>query len=205
MPEVPDRCADCGRPLPVGWLRTRGCPWCNPEDPSLGADASHKLAEAGHPAIARVAEGDAMVLRVRLTTTFGRVWLALTVLIFGGLAVPVFSQPEPATLALFAVFGGFFLIFGLAYSASAYRIRVTPAAVTVRWSLLGPLGWTWTLPAGEAARFCLAYRGFNSNSRPPLAVVMISGNREIHFGSFLPDDVKAVLVATLRDYYSPVT
>lgn len=200
-----DRCLTCRRPFPVGWLKTRGCPWCNPPGPAASAISDRALASEGHPKVTQRAEGNDLVLATRLSTTFGRIWLALSLVIFGGIFISMLSKPDAASFAVLGVFGGFFVLFGLAFSVGTYRIRLQSERVTVRWRILGPLGWTWTLAAGELVDVYLAYRGSDSNNRPELAVVIISDNKEISFGSFLSDDVKAVVAAVIRNYYAPVT
>ena len=201
----PERCLNCRRPLPVDWLRTRGCPWCNPSGAATDAAADRALAGTGHPKVTQRIEGNDLVLGTRLSTTFGRVWLTLSLVIFGGIFISLLSKPDAASFAVVGVFGGFFVLFGLAFSVGTYRIRLQSERVTVRWRILGPLGWTWTLKAGELVDVFLAYRGADSNNRPELAVVIISDNKEISFGSFLSDDVKAVLAAMIRNYYAPLT
>lgn len=200
-----ERCLTCRRPLPVGWLRSRGCPWCNPSGPTATRDTDRALAAAGHPKVTQRIEGEDLVLGTRLSTTFGWVWLVLSLLIFGGIFLSIFPQRDLASFAIVGAFGSFFILFGLAFSVGTYRIQLQAERVIVRWRIIGPLGWTWVLPAGELVDVCLAYRGADSNNRPELAVVITSQEKEISFGSFLADDVKAVLAASIRDYYAPVT
>lgn len=200
-----DRCLSCRRPLPVGWLRAHGCPWCNPTGPDTTAAEDSALAAAGHPKVSQWSEGDDLVLGARLSTTFGWIWLVLSLLIFGGVFIAFLSEHDAGSLAVLGFFGGFCILFGLAFSIGTYRIRLQPNRVTVRWRVIGPLGWTWTLSAGDSVDVRLAYRGADSNNRPELAVVVMSEEKEISFGSFLPDDIKAVLAASIRAYYAPVT
>ncbi len=200
-----DRCTSCRRPLPVGWLRARGCPWCNPTSPGASAAEDATLAAIGHPKVSQRSEGDDLILGTRLSTTFGWVWLVLSLLIFGGVFIAFLSEHDVGSLAVIGFFGGFCILFGLAFSVGTYRIRLQSERVTVRWRIIGPLGWTWMLPAGESVDVHLAYRGAESNNRPELAVVVASEDKEISFGSFLPDDIKAVLAAAIRTYYAPVT
>ena len=201
----PERCPTCRRPLPADWLRSRACPWCNPDVPPADAATDRALAEAGHPGVRLCEEGDDLVLVTRLSTTFGRIWLALTVIIFG---VVLARDPLPLDLVTFVFIVPivtFCLFFGLLFSVGVYRVRLLPAGIEVRLRVLGFLGWTWRLDTREGVDVRLAYRGGDAESRPELAVVLTSGEREIHFGSFLAADVKAVLAATIRDHYATVT
>jgi hypothetical protein len=201
----PERCLTCRRPLPPGWLRSHACPWCNPSGPASDAKADRALAEAGHPKVSLSEEDDTVILGTRRSTTFGRVWLAFSLLVFGGIFISLLSKPDLTSFLIVGLFGGFFILFGLAFSGGTYRIQLQPECITVQWRIIGSLGWTWTLPAGAFVEVCLAYRGADSNNRPELAVVVTSQGKEISFGSFLADDVKEVLAATIRDYYAPVT
>jgi hypothetical protein len=47
----------------------------------------------------------------------------------------------------------------------------------------------------------LAFRGSKQNKQPMEAVVVASQGKEIHFGAFLPDDVKEHLAGLIRHYY----
>jgi hypothetical protein len=47
----------------------------------------------------------------------------------------------------------------------------------------------------------VAYRGSKQNKRPVDTVVVASQGKEIHFGAFLPEDVKEHLAGLIRHYY----
>ena len=55
--------------------------------------------------------------------------------------------------------------------------------------------------AGDAVKVTLAFRGSRENKKPVDAVVVASQGKEIHFGAFLPEDVKEHLAGLIRHYY----
>jgi hypothetical protein len=57
------------------------------------------------------------------------------------------------------------------------------------------------LPAGDAVKVTLAFRGSRENKKPVDAVVVASQGKEIHFGAFLPGDIKEHLAGLIRHYY----
>ena len=80
-------------------------------------------------------------------------------------------------------------------------MRLTPERLRVRWRFFPGLGWTWELATGADVVVRQAYRGAKENSRPVMAIVVSSQGETIDFGNFLAKDIKAFLVAAIRDYY----
>jgi len=101
-------------------------------------------------------------------------------------------------LALFYV--PFFLV-GFGLTIARYRLTLTDDLVAFRFRILPYVGWTSTLPAGEAVKVSLAYRGASRNKKPVDSVVVASQGKEIHFGAFLEPDVKEHLAGLIRHYY----
>lgn len=202
MSEARDRCADCDRPLPAGWLAFKPCPFCqggmDAADPS--ADAAHVA--KGHPGVRVTPEGFTVVYQTRLGTVFGWIWLSFTSILLGLILLGLARGPG-SRLELLGVlaFGLPFLLIGLAFTVATYRVRLAEDLVEVRWRIVGPIGWTWRLPAGEVVSVRMQARGAESNGRPELAVVVASQGKDIDFGAFLPMDRKAYLAAAIRNYY----
>ena len=211
-------CEACGRAIPAEIFVQGGegeifCPWCaTNQSPASAPSTTPTSVEAGHPKVRRVIEGDALSYETRMGSCFGWFWLAFTVVhcgfMFYGLSqgnVKVNGQlvahPQWWCFALLALFYVPFFIVGFAFTVSRYTVRLAPGQLRVRWRFLPGLGWTWELPTGAEVRVRQQFRGAEENNRPVAAIVASSQGREIGFGSFLAKDVKAFLVAAIRDYY----
>ncbi len=182
---------------------------------ALGRDAkvlSDEEVARGHPKVSVVSDFQGVTYGVRLGTWFGWFWLIFTcvhcVALFYGLSEGsvkmngrLVAQPEWWYFALLALFYVPFFLVGFAFTLARYRLTLTDALVTLRWRILPCLGWTWTLPAGDAVKVTLAFRGSRENKKPVDAVVVASQGKEIHFGAFLPEDVKEHLGGLIRHYY----
>jgi len=166
----------------------------------------------GHPRIAFVSDFQGVAYGVRLGTWFGWFWLVFTcvhgVALFYGLSHGsvkmsgrLVAHPAWWHFALLALFYVPFFLVGFAFTVARYQVILRDDLVTVRWRILPGLGWTWTLPAGDAVKVSLAYRGSQQNKRPVESVVVASQGKELHFGAFLPEDVKERLAALIRYYY----
>lgn len=202
MPEVRDRCPDCNRPLPAGWLATKPCPFCGEGTGAADPAADAALVAKGHSGVRVTSEGFAVVYQTRLGTVFGWIWLSFTSLLLGLALLGLARGPGPGLELLgILAFAVPFLLIGLAFAVATYRVRLAEDQVEVRWRIIGPIGWTWRLPAGERVDVRLLFRGAESNDRPELAVVVASQGKDIDFGAFLPMDRKAYLAAAIRDYY----
>ena len=149
---------------------------------------------------------------VRLGTWFGWFWLIFTcvhcVALFYGLSQGsvkmngrMVAQADWWHFALLALFYVPFFLVGFAFTIARYRLTLTDELVTLRWRILPFLGWTSTLSAGDAVKASLAFRGSRENKKPVDAVVVASQGKEIHFGAFLPEDVKEHLAGLIRHYY----
>ena len=202
MPEARDRCPDCDRPLPASWLASKPCPFCGEGTGAVDPAADAALVAKGHPGITVNSDGLAVVYQTRLGTVFGWIWLSFTGIVIG-LALFGLARGPGLGLALLGVlaFAIPFLLIGLAFTIATYRVRLADDLVEVRWRIVGPIGWTWCLPAGERVGVRLIFRGAESNGRPELAIVVVSQGKDIDFGAFLPMDRKAYLAAAIR-YYS---
>jgi hypothetical protein len=169
----------------------------------------------GHPKVSVVSDFQGVTYGVRLGTWFGWFWLIFTcvhcVALFYGLSQGsvkvngrMVTQPDWWHFALLALFYVPFFLIGFAFTIARYRLTLTDGHVSFRFRILPYLGWTSTLPAGEAVKVTLAYRGSKQNKRPVDSVVVASQGKEIHFGAFLSEDVKEHLAGLIRHYYGEV-
>ncbi len=166
----------------------------------------------GHPKVAASSGFQGAAYETRQGGWFGWFWLIFTCLhcaaLFYGLSRGSLRMNgrivEHAAwwhyLGLAAFYVPFFLI-GFAFTLARYRVELTDDQVLVRWRILPAVGWTWTLPAGDAVKVTLAYRGSSQNKKPAESVVVASQGKEIHFGPFLAEDVKERLAGLIRHYY----
>ncbi|MDP4592000.1 MAG: hypothetical protein NWQ74_07165 [Opitutales bacterium] len=166
----------------------------------------------GHPKVKVESGFQGVSYGVRLGTAFGWLWLIFTcvhcVALFYGMSQGsvkvngrMVTQPDWWHFALLALFYVPFFLVGFAFTIARYRLTLTDELVTLRWRILPYLGWTSTLPAGDAVKVTLAFRGSKQNKQPVDAVVVASQGKEIHFGAFLPEDVKEHLAGLIRHYY----
>lgn len=166
----------------------------------------------GHPKVKVESDFQGVSYGVRLGTWFGWFWLIFTcvhcVALFYGMFQGsvkmngrLVTQPDWWHFALLALFYVPFFLVGFAFTIARYRLTLTDGHVSFRFRILPYLGWTSTLPAGEAVKVTLAYRGSKQNKRPVDSVVVASQGKEIHFGAFLPEDVKEHLAGLIRHYY----
>ena len=166
----------------------------------------------GHPKVKVESDFQGVTYGVRLGTWFGWFWLIFTsvhyVALFYGLSQGsvkmngrMVASPEWWHFALLTLFYVPFFLVGFAFTLARYRLTLTDGHVSFRFRILPYLGWTSTLPAGEAVKVTLAYRGSKQNKRPVDSVVVASQGKEIHFGAFLPEDVKEYLAGLIRHYY----
>lgn len=211
-------CVACGKGIPGEVFAGRGagevfCPWCAASQ-SADTDAPSPAVsvEAGHPKVRRTIEGEAITYETRLGSCFGWAWLVFTIFhcgfMFYGMSQGnvklngrVVPNPDWWMFALLALFYVPFFVVGLALTVSRYSVRLTPAQLRVRWRFFPGLGWTWELATGADVVVRQAFRGAAENKRPVMAIVVTSQGQEIDFGNFLAKDVKAFLVAAIRDYY----
>ena len=166
----------------------------------------------GHPKVAVSSGFQGAAYETRQGGWFGWFWLIFTCLhcaaLFYGLSRGSLRMNgrivEHAAwwhyLGLVALYVPFFLI-GFAFTLARYRVELTDDQVLVRWRILPAVGWTWTLPAGDAVKVTLAYRGSSQNKKPVESIVITSLGKETHFGAFLPVDVKDFLAGAIRHYY----
>jgi hypothetical protein len=211
-------CEACGRAIPAeifvqGGEKEIFCPWCATSQSAAAAPATVAVSvEAGHPRVRRIVEGDAITYETRMGSCFGWAWLIFTLFhgsfMFYGMAQGavkvngrVVANPEWWYFALLALFYTPFFLVGFAFTVSRYTVRLSSDQLRVRWRILPGLGWTWELPVGAEVRVYQACRGAQENKRPVPAIVVSSQGQEIDFGSFLAKDIKAFLVAAIRDYY----
>ena len=166
----------------------------------------------GHPKVSVESDFQGVSYGVRLGTWFGWFWLIFTcvhcVALFYGLSQGsvkmngrLVTQPDWWHFALLVLFYVPFFLVGFAFTIARYRLTLTDELVTLRWRILPFLGWTSTLSAGDAVKASLAFRGSRENKKPVDAVVVASQGKEIHFGAFLPEDVKEHLAGLIRHYY----
>ena len=166
----------------------------------------------GHPKVSVESDFQGVTYGVRLGTWFGWFWLIFTcvhcVALFYGMSQGsvkvngrMVTQPDWWHFALLALFYVPFFLIGFAFTIARYRLTLTDGLVSFRFRILPYLGWTSTLPAGEAVKVTLAYRGSKQNKRPVDSVVVASQGKEIHFGAFLSEDVKEHLAGLIRHYY----
>ena len=166
----------------------------------------------GHPKVKVESDFQGVSYGVRLGTWFGWFWLIFTcvhcVALFYGMSQGsvkmngrMVTQPDWWHFALLALFYVPFFLVGFAFTVARYRVTLSDVAVVVRWRIMPYLGWTWTLPVGEDVVVRLAFRGSSENKKPVESVVIMSLGKEIHFGAFLPEDVKEHLAGLIRHYY----
>jgi len=182
---------------------------------ALGREAkvlSDEEVARGHPKVSVESDFQGVSYGVRLGTWFGWFWLIFTcvhcVALFYGLSQGsvkmngrMVAQADWWHFALLALFYVPFFLVGFAFTIARYRLTLTDELVTLRWRILPYLGWTSTLPAGDAVKVTLAFRGSRENKKPVDAVVVASQGKEIHFGAFLPGDIKEHLAGLIRHYY----
>lgn len=182
---------------------------------ALGREAkvlSDEEVARGHPKVSVESDFQGVSYGVRLGTWFGWFWLIFTcvhcVALFYGMFQGsmkmngrLVTQPDWWHFALLALFYVPFFLVGFAFTIARYRLTLTDELVTLRWRILPFLGWTSTLSAGDAVKASLAFRGSRENKKPVDAVVVASQGKEIHFGAFLPEDVKEHLAGLIRHYY----
>ena len=166
----------------------------------------------GHPKVRVETERQGVAYGVRLGTWFGWFWLIFTcvhcVALFYGMSQGsvkmngrMVAQPDWWHFALLALFYVPFFLVGFAFTLARYRVTLTDALITVRWRILPYVGWTSTLAAGDVVKVTLAFRGSKQNKQPVDSIVVASQGKEIHFGAFLPADVKERLAGLIRHYY----
>ena len=166
----------------------------------------------GHPKVSVDAGFQSTAYETRLGTWFGWFWLIFTcvhcVALFYGMSQGsvkvngrMVTQPDWWHFALLALFYVPFFLVGFAFTLARYRVSLTDDLIAVRWRILPWVGWTWTLPAGDAVKVTLAFRGSRENKKPVESVVVASLGKELHFGAFLPVDIKEHLAGLIRHYY----
>ena len=166
----------------------------------------------GHPKVRVETERQGVAYGVRLGTWFGWFWLIFTcvhcVALFYGMSQGsvkmngrMVAQPDWWHFALLALFYVPFFLVGFAFTLARYRVTLTDELITVRWRILPYVGWTSTLAAGDVVKVTLAFRGSKQNKQPVDSIVVASQGKEIHFGAFLPADVKERLAGLIRHYY----
>ena len=182
---------------------------------ALGREAkvlSDEEVARGHPKVSVESDFQGVSYGVRLGTWFGWFWLIFTcvhcVALFYGMFQGsvkmngrMVAQADWWHFALLALFYVPFFLVGFAFTIARYRLTLTDELVTLRWRILPFLGWTSTLSAGDAVKASLAFRGSRENKKPVDAVVVASQGKEIHFGAFLPVDIKEHLAGLIRHYY----
>lgn len=182
---------------------------------ALGREAkvlSDEEVARGHPKVSAEPGFQGVAYGVRLGTWFGWCWLIFTcvhcVALFYGLSQGplkmngrMVTQPDWWHFALLALFYVPFFLVGFGLTIARYRLTLTDDLVAFRFRILPYVGWTSTLPAGEAVKVSLAYRGASRNKKPVDSVVVASQGKEIHFGAFLEPDVKEHLAGLIRHYY----
>lgn len=166
----------------------------------------------GHPKVSVESGFQGVSYGVRLGTWFGWFWLVFTcvhcVALFYGLSQGslkmngrTVAHPEWWQFALLALFYVPFFLVGFGFTVARYRLTLTDGHVSFRFRILPYVGWTFTLPAGDAVKVTLAYRGAKQNKRPVDSVVVASQGKELHFGAFLPVDIKEHMAGLIRYYY----
>lgn len=182
---------------------------------AAGRDApalTDEQAAGGHPKVRVETERQGVAYGVRPGTWFGWFWLIFTcvhcVALFYGMSQGsvkmngrMVAQPDWRHFALLALFYVPFFLVGFAFTLARYRVTLTDALITVRWRILPYVGWTSTLAAGDVVKVTLAFRGSKQNKQPVDSIVVASQGKEIHFGAFLPADVKERLAGLIRHYY----
>jgi len=168
--------------------------------------------DRGHPKVSVDAGFQSTSCETRLGTWFGWFWLIFTcvhcVALFYGMSQGsvkvngrMVVQPEWWHFALLALFYVPFFLVGFAFTLARYRVSLSDDLIAVRWRILPWVGWTWTLPIGDEVSVSLAFRGSRENKKPVESVVVASQGKELHFGAFLPADVKEFLAGLIRHYY----
>jgi hypothetical protein len=166
----------------------------------------------GHPKVSASTDFQGVRYETRLGTWFGWFWLIFTcvhcVALFYGMSQGsvkvngrMVVQPEWWHFALLALFYVPFFLVGFAFTLARYRVCLSDDLIAVRWRILPWVGWTWTLPIGDEVSVSLAFRGSRENKKPVESVVVASQGKELHFGAFLPADVKEFLAGLIRHYY----
>jgi hypothetical protein len=166
----------------------------------------------GHPKVTVANDFNGVTYGVRSGTWFGWFWLIFTCVhgafMFGGMAAgkatmsgKLVSQPAWWHFLVLVLFYIPFFLVGFAFTVARYRVTLSDDDVVIRWRILPYLGWTWKLAVGEELVVKLAFRGSRENKKPVESVVLASLGKEIHFGAFLPADVKEHLAGRIRDYY----
>jgi hypothetical protein len=211
-------CEACGRAIPAEIFVQGGegeifCPWCATSQSPAATPAGPTVAvEAGHPKVRRTIEGETISYGTRMGSCFGWFWLVFTVVhcgfMFYGMSQGnvkvngrLVAHPEWWQFALLGLFYVPFFVIGFAFTVSRYTVRLSPDRLRVRWRFLPGLGWTWELPIGGEVGVRQSFRGAKENGRSVTAIVVSSQGEEIDFGNFLSKDIKAFLVAAIRDYY----
>jgi hypothetical protein len=167
---------------------------------------------AGHPGVSVESDFRGLVYGTRVSNTFGWVWLIVTLAMFGlfmyasvqgvvRVGGRLVTSPEWWHFLGVVAFFLPFLLIGLAFTVSRYRITLTDERISVRWRILPFIGWTWGLAVAEEVAVRLAYDGTEINGQPVPAVVMVSGGEESSFGSMLTDDVKEYLAGAIQHFY----
>jgi hypothetical protein len=167
----------------------------------------------GHPKVSVSTDFQGVRYEARLGTWFGWFWLVFTcfhcVALFYGMSQGsvelngrTVAQPEWWHFALLALFYVPFFLVGFAFTLARYRVSLADDLITVRWRVLPWVGWTWTLPVGDDVAVTLAFRGSRENEKPVESVVIASRGKELHFGAFLPADVKDFLAGAIRHHYA---
>ena len=210
-------CIKCERGIPVDRFLggTATCPWCQTKQDEAGGEVMVTALPAGatHAKVAQRVEGAEQVYTTRQSSWFGWIWLIFTIVhcgfMFTGLALGTVKMNKQLIvnptvwhfLGLAAFYSLFFAV-GFAFTLSRYTVRLADREVMVRYRLCPFVGWTWRLPVGETIRVTLADRGSRQNSQTVRAIVIVSAEKEINFGSFLDNDVKQYLAAQIDGYYN---
>lgn len=210
-------CVQCQRGIPIDRFTsgTATCPWCQTKQDRAGDEVMVTALPAGatHPKVSQRVEGAVQVYSTGQGTWFGWAWLTFTTVhagfMFSGLAHgtvkmnhQLVAHPTVWHFLGMAAFYSLFFAVGLALTLSRYTVRLADESVTVRYRLFPLVGWTWRLPVGETIRITLADRGSRHNEQTARAIVLVSGEKEISFGSFLADDVKRYIAAQIDGYYN---
>ncbi len=194
---------------------TATCPWCQALQDRVGGEVVVTSLPVGatHPKVSQYAEGAVQIYTTRLSSWFGWFWLIFTVIhcgfMFTGLAHGTVKMNKQLIinptvwhfLGLAAFYSVFFAV-GFAFTLSRYNVRLSDNCVMVRYRFFPFVGWTWRLVVGETIRITLADRGARKNGKSVQAIVLVSDEKEINFGSFLADDVQHYLAAQIDGFYN---
>ncbi len=211
-------CVGCGRGIPVDRFvdGKAACPWCGTVQDEGGEQVVVAPAKplGRHPKVTERDEGAERVFVTRQGSCFGWFWLVFTTVhcgfmfyglvhgqVHSGRHGPVIANPSFWHYLGFAAFYSIFFAVGFAFTLSRYTIRLRDDLITVRYRLFPFVGWTWRLAAAETVQVSLAFRGARSNGRAEKAIVLVSGGKEISFGSFLEDGVKQHLASSIDAFY----